>query len=104
MTQDPQNFIEDYLFSVHNFCGEYSVHIGNLEEDDDSVTFVIKPKSLSADEVQQKALPYLQKICNKAFRENEDLIDLQKKLERFGDPHWYPIPWKQEPLPEGAIE
>lgn len=104
MAPETNNLIDDYLFSVHNFCGKYSVHIGSLEEDDDSVTFVIKPESSNTDVTQLKALPYLQEICNKAFRENEDLIHLQKKLEKFGDPHWYPIPWEQEPLPEGAIE
>lgn len=106
-----EDFFEDhYLFTVRNMCGEYTVWLGDSCERE-KLSYVVKlggepdrelGKKNESD--QKKALPYLQEICDKAFNENENLFTLMDKLEKFGNPHYSPIPWEQSPLPKGAIE
>ena len=96
----------DYLFTVHNMCGEYSVSMPySLEQKLSYIVQVsVNAPEKEGDTPPEKALPYLQEICDKASRENWDLDVLRDNLEKFGDPHYNPIPWEQEALPSGALE
>lgn len=106
MSKESDFFSDGYLFTVHNMCGEYTVSMPySLEH---KLSYVIKVRDVTYDEERdtppEKALPYLQEICDKAIKEDWGLDILIDKLEKFGDPHYSPIPWEQEPLPDGAIE
>ena len=95
-----------YLFTVHNMCGEYTVSMPySLER---NLAYVVNRKEIDGekerDTPSDKALPYLQEICDNATKNGWDLDILIDKLEKFGNPHYSPIPWEEEPLPDGAIE
>jgi hypothetical protein len=106
MSKESDFFSDGYLFTVHNMCGEYEVSMPySLEH---KLSYVIRARDATYEEERdtppEKALPYLQEICDKAIKEDWGLEILIDELEKFGDPHYSPIPWEQEPLPEGAIE
>ena len=100
-------FKESYLFTLHNMCGEYTVWLENNIEKG-SLSYTIKVgdanRDLEYENPPDRALPYLQEICDTAFKSNWGFDELRDKLEKFGDPHYSPIPWEQAPLPKGAIE
>ena len=82
-----EDFFEDhYLFTVRNMCGEYTVWLGDSFERE-SISYVVKLGSLSETDSEEnhesyheRALPYLQKICDESFKSNESLFTLIDKL------------------------
>ena len=107
MSKESDFFSEGYTFTVYNMCGAYIVSMPYTLEKE-RLAYVIKVKNGVFEEERdtppEKALPYLQEICDEASKFDWGLNELRDKLEKFGDPHYSPIPWEQEPLPEGAIE
>lgn len=118
---------EETLFTFSNACGKYEVYMilrsveedggalkvrcveSDITDDDEDYEEEYEDEEMAeyeseSEDYHERALPYLQEICDLHAKGDKRYPDLIEALEQFGNPHYSPIPWPQKPLPSGAIE